>query len=362
MIVKNESAIIEKALASVVDHIDYYVICDTGSTDNTREVIKNFFDQHGIQGEVPVIEFRNFEYARNKALECAQKSEADFDYILLSDADMELRVEDPGFRENLEKEAYMVLQKNDDISYFNDRLVRKDVEAFYEGVTHEVLRVKGNRDKLPEAKVWFFDHMNGANRVEKYERDIRLLTEGLKENPDSPRYLFYMAQSYFCIHEFEKAIEYYQKRVDVGGWAEEVYYSMYMIGLCERHLERDEGAMVKAFIDAFNYRSSRAEPLFELANYYRRKEKYSAGYLFAKTGAEIPYPEKDILFVSQKIYDYLLLDELSVCAFWSGRHQESLDLCDRILASGKVPSNDVERIQNNRQYAVNAVAKHEASR
>ena len=52
MIVKNEAPNIERCLASVAPFINYYVICDTGSTDNTKEIIKKFFDEKGIPGEI----------------------------------------------------------------------------------------------------------------------------------------------------------------------------------------------------------------------------------------------------------------------------------------------------------------------
>ncbi|HBY69284.1 MAG TPA: glycosyl transferase, partial [Flavobacteriaceae bacterium] len=42
MIVKNESAIIKRCLDSVKQHIDYWVIFDTGSTDNTKDLIKDY--------------------------------------------------------------------------------------------------------------------------------------------------------------------------------------------------------------------------------------------------------------------------------------------------------------------------------
>ena len=39
MIVKNESHIILETLSSVRKYIDYWVICDTGSTDNTVDPV-----------------------------------------------------------------------------------------------------------------------------------------------------------------------------------------------------------------------------------------------------------------------------------------------------------------------------------
>ena len=85
MIVKNEEKIIERMLESVYKIIDYFVICDTGSTDNTIEIIKNFFLKHrNIKGVVMKKTFENFEYNRNHALKFC---EGFGDYILLLDAD-----------------------------------------------------------------------------------------------------------------------------------------------------------------------------------------------------------------------------------------------------------------------------------
>ena len=53
MIVKNESHIIEQTLNNIIDNIkiDYWVICDTGSTDNTPQIITEFFEK---KGRIPI--------------------------------------------------------------------------------------------------------------------------------------------------------------------------------------------------------------------------------------------------------------------------------------------------------------------
>ena len=84
MIVKNEAPNIERCLESVAPYIDYYIICDTGSTDNTKEIIKNFFDKKGIPGEILDHEWKHFGHNRSLALEaCLEKTK----WALMIDAD-----------------------------------------------------------------------------------------------------------------------------------------------------------------------------------------------------------------------------------------------------------------------------------
>ena len=82
MIVKNESKIIKRFLDSVVSLIDGYCICDTGSTDNTCEIIQTYFKEKNMPGKLVEKEFIDFATNRNFALEECH-SLTDIDYILL---------------------------------------------------------------------------------------------------------------------------------------------------------------------------------------------------------------------------------------------------------------------------------------
>ena len=93
MIVKNESKIITRLFDSVYKIIDSYCICDTGSTDNTIELIESYFRNKKIPGKVVQETFRDFGYNRTFALQQCENME-NADYILLMDADMMLKISD----------------------------------------------------------------------------------------------------------------------------------------------------------------------------------------------------------------------------------------------------------------------------
>ena len=241
MIVKNESKVILRLLNSVLLFVDSYCICDTGSTDNTIELIENFFKENNIPGRIVKEPFRDFGYNRTFALKsCVGMPNSD--YLLLLDADMVLRPNTKlcpkNFRKTLTKDAYYIFQGTDAFYYKNVRILRNDLEYSYWGVTHEYVNTTpGAQYQEIDKDLLFIDDIgDGGAKSDKFERDIRLLLKGLEENPNNDRYTFYLANSYSNINENEKAIEYYKKRIEIGGWHQEVWFSYYSIGKCYRSM------------------------------------------------------------------------------------------------------------------------------
>lgn len=221
-IVRNEAAIIERCVRSLLPHVDAAVVLDTGSSDGTPELLRDLFDKAGKPIEIHAAGFVNFAQARNLALIHARGSKLGYDYLLLADADMELRVQRPDWLASLNGgPSYDMHQTAGSVTYSNRRLVNRSATGQYVGVTHEYLDVS-SAGTLDGAD--FIDHADGANRPDKFARDIALLEEALKFETRPgliERYHFYLAQSYFDAGNWEKAAEHYRKRVGLGGFEEE---------------------------------------------------------------------------------------------------------------------------------------------
>lgn len=316
MIVRNESAIIERALLSMLPLISHYEILDTGSSDDTIERIVRFFASAGVSGNVHRGEFVNFSQARNDALDRCRASAAEFDYILLADADMVLQVLDDTALATLRAPAYLVRQRNA-ISYLNVRLLRRDLAARYVGATHEYIDLAGESAE-PLPAIEFFDHADGGNRPDKFARDIALLSGYLAEHPGDARSLFYLAQSYRDAGRLPEAIATYAQRVAAGGWDEEAWYAQFQMALCQRNLG-NRAAFVAGCLTAYDRRPGRAEPLHELAKHYREQGEYQTALLFAGAAAQIAYPAADLLFIDEFVYRTGCAEELAICGFYSSQ-------------------------------------------
>jgi len=350
--VKNETHIIHECLNSIHPHIDYWVIVDTGSTDGTQDLIKKFFQEKGIPGELHERPWVNFGHNRSEALAlCDGKG----DYAWMIDADDRIvgTFKYP-YNKNLTADAYALKCGRDNCIWWRNQIFKTGIGWKYVGVLHEyahcdkqpLMQEKLDGDYALEARTLGHRNVN-VTPVEKYSKDAIVLEEALKTDPTNSRYQFYLAQSYFDSQQWDKAIAAYYKRVEMGGWEEECYYSLFRVALSEISKNSDWTVVQQKLLDSYDYRPCRAEPLHAIARFLRMNGRPRAGYLFAKEAARIPYPQHDILFIDNNVYNWMALDELGSTAYYVHDYQVGYEACERLLREGHLPPTEVERVQKN---------------
>lgn len=350
MIVKDESHIITRCLDSVRDVIDYWVISDTGSTDGTQNIITDYFDQHRIPGILTEDPWENFAHNRNIALRNAQ-GKADF--ILLMDADDYL-VRSADFQFGaLDADSYMLRIRRDAIDYFFPKLIRATLPWQWQGVLHEYLECPQTfRSDTLHGNYSIESTTEGARsqNPEKYKHDAEILENALQQEPDNTRYQFYLAQSYRDYGDLEQAIIHYQKRADMGGWPEEVYYSLFQVAQLKQRLDHSTAQVLEAFLKAHHYRPQRLEALYEAVKNCRIQGNYHLGHRLGWDARNTPIPD-DILFLDKPVYDWKFRDEISICAVYAGEPQEAARIMESLLVSRLTPNEEKPRLEANRRYA-----------
>ncbi|MGW7286280.1 glycosyltransferase [Streptomyces sp. NPDC054847] len=346
MIVKNESAVIERCLASVRDLISTWVISDTGSTDGTQQLIRSAL--RGIPGELH--EERWVDFGHNRSLNISH-ARGKADYLLLLDADQVLLQKGP--LPPLSAAAYM-LRHEGATEYRIRRLVRGDIRWRYEGVTHEYLTTDEPADQANLDALVVQHFADGGARHDKFERDARLLGAEMERDPTNTRTVFYLAQTMRDMGKSEEAIALYERRAEMGGWGEEVYFSLLQVGILKADSGDWPGGM-DALVRAWESRPSRLEAVYQLCSRLRVKGHHRVAHAFASACIDRKAPE-DLLFVQPWVYRWGLLFEYSISAYWAGDWAGSRQACDRLLAMPDLPERIRKQTLHNRQFSVNRLA------
>lgn len=361
MIVRNESNSIERCLDSVKDIIDYYVIVDTGSEDNTIDVIKNYTEKHGLQGEIHQRPWVNFGHNRDEALQLAYKANKT-NYCFLMDADEIFHYSDAKYFKQLTKPCYMVKRKVGNTIYSLPHIFKIDGYNWkWYGVVHNYMKCENGAvatEYLKENIAYIEvpnDKSGGKSyklsQKEKFLNDAKLLEAELVKNPKDTRSMFYLAQSYRDADEPELALEKYKIRSQMdNGWEDEVFWSLYQIGKLQIELDYPIEECLQSFIKAFDYMPKRTESLLAAARLCREHKKWHQAYMYSLMGKDIPLPENG-LFVETTGYHWALIDELAIASYWIGKYDESYKYCKQLLDNPHLPKSSIPRIKENLGYA-----------
>lgn len=364
MIVKNEKDIVLECLNSVYKYIDRYDITDTGSTDGTQDIIRNFFDEKGIPGEVYDSDWKGFGDHGGKTgsrTESLRNCDGKAQYAWVIDADDFIEVKNGNFAwpEVMDADSYVLRIQRGDFVWWRNQVFKtgEDINWRYTGILHEYAdcdkrenrtTVKVEGDYYIEARTMGFERNQTQDHIQKYSRDAEILLEALKDEPENHRYMFYLAQSYFDSQQWDKAFEAYKVRVLAGGWEEEQWYSAYRMAIVKSIQKADWSETSQLYLQAYALRPSRAEPLWQLARIHRQeRNEPRIAYLYAKTASEIKYPEGDILFISGDVYAWQALDEFAASAFYNHDFVRGYHACESLLQNKNVPDTERERIQQN---------------
>lgn len=363
MIVKNESKVILRSLESVRPIVDYVLIEDTGSADGTQTIIREWLGRVGLSGEVYDEPWQDFAHNRSQAL-ARLREQKDMDYALILDADDVMVFQDgfdaAAFKKNLSQDIYDVELRNGPVRYRRAQICSNRREFGYRGVLHEFLQgPPGPISRGTTTGFYISSTREGARSQDpaKYRKDAALLEKALQTEQDPflrSRYTFYLARSYQDAGKKEQALEAFLKRAALGCWTEEIFISLYSAGHLQQALGRPVEEVIATFLRASDAAPGRAEALHAASRLCREKNKFAEGFEYARRGLAVPLPAGG-LFVVSWIYEYGLLDEFAVNAYWTERYQDCLEACQRLLREGKMPPHMHDRVKRNADFAAEKI-------
>lgn len=350
MVCKNESKYIRAALQSVKPFISHWSVMDTGSTDGTQDIVRE--ELAGIPGELHQREWKNYGESRTECLDLAKKSGAEYLFIL--DADEVVSGEMPLLTHKYDTAYWVKIQFGPSMHYMRPNIIPTTQPWKYVGVTHEYLYSPVELKQENTNLVLDTDPSRATKSPERCLEDAALLEEALKTEPNNARYMFYLAQSYKDAGEHFKALEFYHARAAMGGWYEEVWYSLFTAARLMAALNFTEIDVTEAYVRAHDSNPRRAETLGELAHYLQVRTKRALAYAFSSIAKDIPATDQK-LFVDPSFAEWRNLDEYAVACYWMGKYQESLQANEKLLKSGTLPASEKGRIENNMKFSLRKI-------
>lgn len=351
MMIRNEEKTILKSLNSCKNIVTSIRIYDTGSTDETLNIIETFkSDNPHINVDVKYGEFVDFSISRNVLLEFVENT-VNSDFVILLDSNDELKGDKELLKflkiqknHNDEKvTGYLLRQKwftgNSMDTYFNIRLIKGNSGWRYNSPVHEYITNKKNPQSItvkvdiPEIIIYQDRTQDCENSFKRFKRDkIILLREHLK-HPTDTRTLFYLAQTYGSLNLNKDAYYFYKLRTELGGYEEEKYHSYFRMGEISRNLNFDSTVYIKWFMKALGLLYiPRVEPLVEIINYYLfNNVNYTMAGLFSNLALKLKYPDYCNLFINKQHYDYTRYHLDGIIQYYLNNVEQGKDSCQKAI-------------------------------
>lgn len=333
LMVKDEEPAIIKTLESYIDSgINYVLLYDTGSTDKTVEVARDYLKEQGVNFFIREEPFIDFATSRNRALRLAEDLFPDNKFMIMPDAEWYLHGGTDILKfceENLNdsENCYLIKIINPGIDFGMPRLIRAHEKIKFIGKCHEVPSVGAN--KQAPANIYFelgISRFGLDKSTKRWSRDRDVLLKEFMENPQDSRTSFYLAQTYHCLNDFKNAYKFYKFRSKLVGWPEEDFMTLYRLAQVAENLKTEDGGdnwpeALYYYLEAYSFRPNRVEPLIKIARHYLHNRNPLC-YLFAKKACDTPYPANDILFIDKYLYDYERYDLLAQCSWYIGEYED----------------------------------------
>jgi glycosyltransferase involved in cell wall biosynthesis len=380
-IMKNESHVAERMLDSVKKIIDGIVVIDTGSTDNSIEIVKKWGEKNNVETYVFERPFDNFENSRNFSFEKAReiflsKNDNSIYYNFWLDFDEQMIVDDKFNKKKLDKDLYMINTYIGTMRYTRNEVCRLDKSFRWYGPVHEFITTddKTITSGLMEGLTVKVSMDGGSWKediAKKYKEHAHILERYIDNDRKDPRWIFYTAQSYHdsaCVKDnkeenlerLRRSLKYYKERISrPDGYAEEIYYSQYRIGTIMTKMEEPWYKTQNELIKAYNIDPLRGESIKAIIDYYISIHEYNNAYIYSSFAKKVfhgnsPFPKR-LLFVDESLYVWKFLEVHSIISFYTGRKEEAKITFSEMVSLSKSHSqyfneSDLKKIESNARY------------
>lgn len=381
-IMKNESHVAKRMLDSIKPIVDGICVVDTGSTDNSIELVRAWGKENGIETYVFERAFDNFENSRNFSFQKAReiflnKNDGHTYYNFWLDFDEQLKIDPKVFNKNsIDKDLYMFNTYIGSMKYTRNELCRLDKPFRFYGPVHEfiVCEIQNITSGLMEGLHVDVSMDGGSwkgNIPDKYKKHAAVLEDYIDNKDRNARWVFYTAQSYHDSatlpdnreeneERLRRALKYYRERVNrFDGYEEERFYSQFRIGTIMKTMEEPWAETSQELLKAYAMDPLRGESIKVIIDHYLSVGEWHLAYLYSKFAVanfhnKNPYPTR-LLFVDEALYVWRFLEVHAAASFYTGRKDEAALTFRQLQEAIRMfphyfSKDDINKINSNAQF------------
>lgn len=355
MIVKNESRNLDRLFRSLQGWVDYYVIADTGSTDDTVERIAALGRQWNIPGLVVHHPWVDFAHNRNRAMEAATRARREglhqCGWLLVIDADEELVVVDPSWKSALSPGvSYATYKKMDGLAFKHYFLPWTDgAEWQWKGAIHNYMEpAAGPAPKRHLNTVFIRTHeFEGAkshgfrDAGQKYRRDIALMQAELAGQAPSKENIhrfFQLAYLYQVVQDKEASVSLFRAVSGFGAAPPNMRYMADIIAGRQLFRGGDREGARELFVHAATLVPGRKEHLYYQALACMDAGENALAMEYLEKAGQMPDDDPDYWVMEYMVYEWKISYELCLLYARTGRNRDALLLAGRLLEAGMIPA------------------------
>ena len=337
VIVKNGGKEFENMLKDNIDLFDRWTILDTGSTDNTIDIIKNTLEGKK-EGKLFQEPFINFKESRNRCLDFCR---TDCKFIIMLDDTYSVKGELRNFlnvvRGDQFATSYSMYIQSDDTQYASNRIIKSESGLRYIYKIHEVIQEKNNTNVcIPFENSYIFDNRSKYMEKRTMDRkyyDLKLLFEMVDEDPDNPRHLYYIAQTYNLLEKFDFAFDFFIKRAEKSnGFIQEQIDSYFEAArLANFKLNKNWETCFELYMKSYNLDKSRPDSMYFIGIHFYFEKDFQKAFEYFKKAFQIGYPLHTQHSLKPTLSFYYLPRYLSDLCYMFKDYNLGIETCETFL-------------------------------
>lgn len=299
MMVKNGGDSMLEVIKENMKYIDEYTILDTGSTDNTVQILRDELDRNRKRGKIVSEPFINFRDSRNRCLDlcgtrCKYIVMLDDTYILRGNLRLFLEI----VRGDQVSDSFSMYILSDDVEYGSNRIIRSDRKHLrYKYKLHEVITPKDNMNVIiPKEYAYIYDLRSDymeERTMNRKEYDIKILQEMVDEDKEDSRAYYYLGQTYNLLERYDDAYDNFMKRASHSddGFLQEKIDAIFEAGrLANFYLNKPWLEVEKLYLWAYELDKSRPDSLYFIGVHYYMNGDYGKAYKYFVEAYRVGYP------------------------------------------------------------------------